>query len=261
MPKKNKTIFQVMINTDGACAGNPGLMGIGGVIRQNYPEEKALTFSEPAGLGTNNEAEYLAVIKALEMTLPLQPESVIVKSDSQLVICQLTGAYRINYPHLARLHGKVKSLAKQFPGEVKFAWVPREQNKQADALASKAAGMPQAVIRGDKVIAWRSDYVPDKQQIANLPMTKPECRRGLDKLLNLGEKARFRDFAGLKTGGLDGYSKAKVEKLTEYAGVRFGVESVEWLEEAAGGFGGDYGKAALRWVARGLPPDLVKSSD
>lgn len=255
--KHSTSVYQVVINTDGACAGNPGSMGIGGVIHQKYPEEKTLTFSEPAGRGSNNEAEYLAVIKALELAIPLQPESVLVRSDSQLVIYQIAGAYRINFPHLAKLYSKVQNLVRQFPGKVEFAWVPREQNKQADALASKAAGMPQAVIKEDKIITWQGNYLPDKEKVEKLPPVNPDCQREINRLINLGERAKFQDFAKLKTGGLDGYSKASVGKLSEYAVARFGDESARWLKEATGNLEGEYGKSALRWVARGLPPDAA----
>ena len=255
--KQSTRAYQIIINTDGACAGNPGAMGIGGVIHQKHPEEKTFTFSESAGRGTNNEAEYMAVIKALEMALPLQPESVIVRSDSQLVICQINGVYRINHAHLAKLCSKAQSLVRKFPGKVDFTWIPREQNKQADALASKAAGMPQAVVKEDQVITWHSEYLPDEQEIEKLPPVNPDCQRGLNRLINLGKRAKFGDFAKLKTGGMDKYSRMAMEKLADNAAVRFGKESVKWLQEATGGFEADYGKTALRWVARGLPPDMA----
>lgn len=250
--------YQLIINTDGACTGNPGAMGIGGVIHQHYPDEKTITFSEPAGTGTNNEAEYLAVIKAMEMALELHPDAaVVVRSDSQLIINQINGIYRIKHPHLARLYSKTKALAGQFPVKVEFQWVPREQNKQADALASKAAGMPQAVSKENQIITWQTNYLPEDAQIEQLPQVNPDCRRELARLINLGDRAKFGDFTRLKTGGLDKYSKAGVDILTEYATQRFGPDAVRWLQEATGGFGEAYGKTTLRWVARGLPPDMA----
>lgn len=250
--------YQLIIHTDGACAGNPGVMGIGGVIHQNYPDEKTITFSEPAGTGTNNEAEYLAVIRALKVALELKPEgSVIIKSDSQLVVCQVNGEYRINHAHLARLHGKVRALAKQLPGKVKFQWISREQNKHADALASAAAGMPQAVIKDNRVVSWQTNYIPDDEEIKKLPQVNPDCHRVLNKLINLGDRAKFGDFIKLKTSGMDKYSRASVDKLAEIAAQRFGPDTIEWLQSATGGFDEEYGKTALRWVARGLPPDMA----
>lgn len=93
--------------------------------------------------------------------------------------------------------------------------VPMSKNKkkqkqsEADALASKAAGMPQAVIKGDQMITWNSKYLPVEQEIEKLPPVN--CRREIESLIKMGERAKFQDFTKLKTGGLDGYSRARVE--------------------------------------------------
>lgn len=246
----------LIIHTDGACSGNPGPMGIGGIIQENGLTLE--TFSESMGRGTNNEAEYLAIIRALELAIKYQPESVVMKSDSQLAVYQIQGEYGINHEHLARLCGKVQKLTKQFPGSVRFVWVPRESNKVADAFASKAVGTPQAVIINNQVIQWQPDpkFVPNNDLTNALPEPKPACASGISKLKKM-RNPKFKDFLVIKSDGLDKYSRLSVDKLTEIVGVRFGGSSVVWLEEVVGVFESDYGKKVLKWVARGLPPDLA----
>ncbi|PIU30026.1 ribonuclease H [Candidatus Woesearchaeota archaeon CG07_land_8_20_14_0_80_44_23] len=133
MMKKNV----LEIATDGACSGNPGQMGLGVVISENGRVVRRI--SKPAGFGTNNRAEYLAIILALKEALKLGADSVKITSDSQLVIMQITGKYRIKSDELRKLKEEADSLAKKFR-EVKFRWVGREENFMADALA-KAASM------------------------------------------------------------------------------------------------------------------------
>ena len=125
------------INTDGACSGNPGKRGIGVVIAENGKVIRRI--SEPAGFGTNNEAEYLAVIRALEEAYLLHADSLNIISDSQLIVMQLKGKYKIKSEGLKKLKLKADSLIKKFKA-VEFIWAEREGNFSADALA-KAASM------------------------------------------------------------------------------------------------------------------------
>jgi ribonuclease HI len=124
------------ISTDGACSGNPGKRGIGVVISENGKIIKRV--SEPAGFGTNNEAEYLAVIRALEEAHLLHADSVKITSDSQLIIMQLQGRYKVKSEGLKKLKSKADSLIKKFKS-VEFVWAGREGNFSADALAKAAS--------------------------------------------------------------------------------------------------------------------------
>lgn len=247
-----------IIHTDGACAGNPGPMGIGGII-ETTEKETMHTFSESVGHGTNNEAEYMAVIAALGYVIALNPESVLLMSDSQLVVNQVNGVYAINHAHLARLCSKVRQLSQALGCKVKFSWVPREKNGKADAFASKAIGMPQAVIRNNEVVFWTpdSDYKPDTDLLGALPFMNPKCKQQIDLIVNLSDKARFKDYAALRTEGKDGYSKSKAEDLIGYVSIRHGSSAAKWLLDVIGGPETDYGRSALRWSARGLPPDMA----
>ncbi len=121
---------------DGASSGNPGPSGIAVVIKKN---NKILNkFSEYVGLKTNNQAEYLAIIKALKL-LRGYGDSVRIFSDSQLVVKQLNGEYEVKSRNLKDLYRKVKELEKEFR-DVKYLYIPRDLNIIADSLAKKSAG-------------------------------------------------------------------------------------------------------------------------
>ncbi|MBI5222975.1 ribonuclease HI family protein [Candidatus Micrarchaeota archaeon] len=123
------------IFTDGACIGNPGPMGIGLVI---YRESlKVEELSEPIGKGTNNIAEYTAVIRALETAHVMGEMAVHIKSDSELIVRQLNNEYKVKDPALKALKERVVSLSK--PMSVTFEHIPRERNSQADKLSKLAA--------------------------------------------------------------------------------------------------------------------------
>ncbi len=125
----------MIIYTDGACFGNPGPMGVGIVIYDSNMKLLA-EISEYVGEGTNNVAEYTAVIRALETAKIYEPENVELRSDSELLINQLNGKYKIKDLRLRSLKRKIDELTENL--KIKFVHIPREQNKEADKL-SKAA--------------------------------------------------------------------------------------------------------------------------
>jgi ribonuclease HI len=84
---------------------------------------------------TNNVAEYTAVIEGLALAAELGARTVTLRSDSQLLINQLTGRYRVKSEHLQPLHRRVRSIAAGFE-RISFEHVPREENSAADALAN-----------------------------------------------------------------------------------------------------------------------------
>ena len=123
------------IFTDGASFGNPGPMGIGVVIKKNGVI--VLEISEYIGEGTNNIAEYTAVIRALEYVQKMGEKNVHLRSDSQLIVRQLNGDYKTKDPKLLPLKRKIDSLLKGV--SVIFEHIPREQNEEADELSKKGA--------------------------------------------------------------------------------------------------------------------------
>jgi len=125
---------RVTINCDGAARGNPGPAGAGAVV---VAEDGTVLAEVAEGLGetTNNVAEYTAVIRGLEEAQRLGASEVLLRSDSQLLINQLTGRYRVKAPHLQPLYRRVRDLIRSFD-RVDLEHVPRERNVAADALAN-----------------------------------------------------------------------------------------------------------------------------
>lgn len=128
---------------DGGARGNPGPAGAGAVAFDNIGK-RVIEVSDYIGETTNNVAEYEAVIRGLKNLRDAFPEGhfnhrgVIVRMDSELVIKQLRGEYRVKHPNLIPKYFEVKNLfARSFP-YISFEHVPREHNKDADELANRA---------------------------------------------------------------------------------------------------------------------------
>jgi len=120
---------------DGACTGNPGPMGIGGVVILENGEKH--TISEQRGFGTNNVAEYTALIEVLNLAIELGVTDLQLKGDSQLVINQVNGDWAVKNHGLAPLHDTAKALMTRIP-RASLMWVKREKNQEADGLGSAA---------------------------------------------------------------------------------------------------------------------------
>jgi ribonuclease H / adenosylcobalamin/alpha-ribazole phosphatase len=101
------------------------------------PEGRILAeAAEGIGAATNNVAEYRAALEGLRLARDLGGKEVLLRSDSRLLVEQLSGRFRVKNPTLMRLHGEVRSLLSEFDG-VTFEHVPREFNKEADRLANE----------------------------------------------------------------------------------------------------------------------------
>jgi len=125
----------VIVACDGASRGNPGPAGAGAQITD--ADGKVLAeVAEGLGQATNNVAEYTAVIRGLERAHELGAADVLLRSDSQLLINQLIGQYRVKTPHLQPLHRRVRELAARFDS-IEFEHVRRERNTEADRLANQ----------------------------------------------------------------------------------------------------------------------------
>jgi ribonuclease HI len=124
------------IYTDGAARGNPGPAAIGVVLKDQAGNIVA-EISRCLGSTTNNQAEYLAIIAGLEKAVSLGAGSITVKSDSELVVKQINGLYKIKNTALRPLYQQVVQFVGQLQG-FSISYIPREQNAAADALANKA---------------------------------------------------------------------------------------------------------------------------
>ena len=127
---------KLIINTDGGSRGNPGAAAIGVVIRDEH-ENIIFEHGSYIGLQTNNFAEYSALIKALETARDMGGTDLLVRMDSELIVKQMQGLYKIKEPTLQELAQKVISLKNNFSSVV-FTHVRREFNKEADAQVNKA---------------------------------------------------------------------------------------------------------------------------
>ena len=129
---------RIIINADGASRHNPGPAAIGATIKDERGHLLA-SISRRIGRATNNQAEYQALIAALEKATGLGARRVEIRLDSELVVKQMKGRYRVKNAALRPLYLRVGELLSQFEGFT-ITSVPREQNAEADRLANKALG-------------------------------------------------------------------------------------------------------------------------
>lgn len=134
LPARGKPVLEVF--TDGASRGNPGPASIGIVFRMKDGEELA-EHCETIGRATNNVAEYRAVVAALEHCQRWQVKRVHLNMDSELIVRQLHGTYRVKSPDLRPLYQQVIFLSKGLE-EFRVRHIKRALNGHADALANRA---------------------------------------------------------------------------------------------------------------------------
>lgn len=125
----------VTVSCDGAARGNPGPAGIGVVV--TGPDGRVLARrGRGIGVATNNVAEYRAAIEGLRLARSLGASRVHLRSDSHLLVEQLSGRWRVKDPTLARLYREAMALVRGFEA-VSFEHVPRGLNREADRLANR----------------------------------------------------------------------------------------------------------------------------
>ena len=127
---------RVIIHADGASRGNPGPAAIGATIKGETGQLLA-AISQRIGRATNNQAEYRALIAALEKAIKLGASEASIYLDSELIVKQINGKYRVRNAALKPLYHQVKSLQDQLRGSV-ITHIPRQQNTEADNLANAA---------------------------------------------------------------------------------------------------------------------------
>jgi ribonuclease HI len=132
-----KSLPLLTIYTDGASRGNPGAAAYAYTIaRPGYPP---IEEADCLGEMTNNQAEYTALICALERAKELGADhNLLIHSDSELMVKQMNGAYQVKKPELIDLFKEARELADAFTGTVRIVHVRREQNRRTDALCNEA---------------------------------------------------------------------------------------------------------------------------
>ena len=147
--KEPLTIF-----IDGACSGNPGPAGVGVVIKDKDKVLKEI--SEAIGEATNNIAEYTALKYALKEAAHFKRDVLRIYTDSELLARQVTGQYKIKNEKLSVLFQEVSQLSLKFK-TVEIKNIPREENKEADRLATQAIKTKQG-----KMVAPTFKYVGEE---------------------------------------------------------------------------------------------------
>jgi probable phosphoglycerate mutase len=132
----------LVVEADGGSRGNPGVAGYGTLVRDPETGRVLSERAEPLGIASNNVAEYSGLIAGLEAAVEIDPSAdVHVRMDSKLVIEQMAGRWKIKHDDMRRLALQARELAatiRDAGGSVSYEWIPREQNKDADALSNVA---------------------------------------------------------------------------------------------------------------------------
>ena len=133
----------ITANVDGGARGNPGSAGYGVVIKDQSGEVLAELYAG-IGVNTNNVAEYRGLIAALEWAFEHGHTRLHIRSDSQLVVQQMLGNYRVKHEGLIPLYQQARRLVEKI-GHVTFEHVRREQNREADRLSNLGMDMNEAL--------------------------------------------------------------------------------------------------------------------
>jgi ribonuclease HI len=133
---KKRSAGPWVVFSDGAAKGNPGPSGAGWLIRDSEGQVRSEN-GKFLGHGTNNEAEYQALTAALEEALALGAEAVQVHLDSELLVRQLNGQYRVKSDRLRKFYLQAQDLLRRFR-DYAIMHIPREKNQEADRLANEA---------------------------------------------------------------------------------------------------------------------------
>jgi len=141
---RDKPEHYLIAHVDGGARGNPGPAGYGIVLEDEAGNEVA-ELSEFLGVRTNNFAEYAGLIAAIAYAVSHQAPGLMVVSDSELMVKQMKGQYKVKAPELQTLHKRANEMVRQL-GWFDIKHVRREQNREADKLANQAmdAGTPGA---------------------------------------------------------------------------------------------------------------------
>lgn len=128
--------MKLIVNVDGGARGNPGPAAIG-VVVQDAEENILEEHGEKIGEATNNVAEYKALIRGIERAADLGADSLELRGDSELVVKQMLGQYKVKHPDMKPLNARAKELLAGIP-DWSIIHVRREKNADADRLVNQA---------------------------------------------------------------------------------------------------------------------------
>ncbi|SFS05250.1 Ribonuclease HI [Microbacterium sp. cf046] len=128
---------RLVVEADGGSRGNPGIAAGGAVVIDDASGAVLSEIGVYVGVASNNVAEYSGLIAGLDAAVQLDPAaSVHVRLDSKLIVEQMTGRWKIKHPDMQQLAAKARTLIEG--RDVSFEWVPRLENKRADAAANES---------------------------------------------------------------------------------------------------------------------------
>ena len=211
---------RVVVHSDGGSRGNPGPAAIGVVVEgeRNGGLELLAEVAEKIGVTTNNVAEYRALIRGLEESKRLGATQVNCLLDSQLVVEQMNGRFKVKHENVVDLHRRATELARGF-GRVSFGYVPRAQNAEADRLVNAALdGKP---VGGGAVPNQQLELAPIAPGRAG-PAVEPVQRAALAAVTRA-----FRDAVEIPRASLEEINR----RLPD--GLRYGTERDLWRERWA----------------------------
>lgn len=148
--------------TDGGSRGNPGQAAIAAILEDPATGTVLREHALAIGVETNNVAEYRALIEGLKMAREYAPNRLVCHLDSELVVKQVNGEYRVKMPALQTFVDEIRELAAELP-DVVFMHIPREDNYRADALVNRALD-DEAKIRKGQPPIMRPTERPKPQQ-------------------------------------------------------------------------------------------------
>lgn len=126
----------LVIEADGGSRGNPGPAAYGAVVRDGTTGNLLAERADYLGVATNNVAEYTGLLVALQVCAALGDVRVDVRMDSKLVVEQMTGAWKIKHENMRALAAQVRAAIN--PAHVRYQWIPRERNRDADRLVNES---------------------------------------------------------------------------------------------------------------------------
>ena len=177
---------RLIVEADGGSRGNPGPAAYGALVRDAETGVILVEQAEYIGTASNNVAEYRGAIAGLTAALELDPDAdVEVRMDSKLVVEQLSGRWQVKHPDMKVL--AKRALAVWPGGSIRYTWVPRERNKDADRLANEAldaaAKGREWVPRGTPSLAAPLSFAAPPLEAAELLFEEPELPQPENRLV------------------------------------------------------------------------------
>ncbi|WP_462187646.1 bifunctional RNase H/acid phosphatase [Frankia sp. CcWB2] len=161
------TVRRLVIEADGGSRGNPGPAGYGAVVRDAGSGKLLAERADSIGRATNNVAEYSGLIAGLRAAAEIAPDAEVeVRMDSKLVVEQMSGRWKVKHPAMRPLVVEATELAARFPA-VRFQWVPRARNADADRLANEAMDAAAAGRAWEPAVPQSPDPVPHRAPTTN----------------------------------------------------------------------------------------------